>query len=256
MNAPATKKIKNDDHDNRKLIKLLWGITGSVATVKLPQIIQQLKSDPMVRYDIKVVMTNHGRKMLLEGATERYYQEKTGSSFSEILQSIEIFEDKDEWKESYVVGTDPVLHIELRKWSDVMVIAPLSANTLAKLANGICDNLLTCIARAWDVNKPMLLAPAMNTMMWDHPYTMKHLQQLQTDLKYIHVIQPIVKTLACNDTGKGAMADVKDIIDEMKCIMGKSIIGDEPDMEGKSQQGELIQPKMKLVSTTTEQDDD
>lgn len=52
---------------------------------------------------------------------------------------------------------DPVLHIELRKWADLLVIAPLTANSLAKLANGMADNLLTCVARAWDYRKPFLV---------------------------------------------------------------------------------------------------
>jgi phosphopantothenoylcysteine decarboxylase len=52
---------------------------------------------------------------------------------------------------------DEVLHIELRRWADLMVVAPLSANTLAKLANGLCDNLLTCIVRAWQFPRPLLV---------------------------------------------------------------------------------------------------
>lgn len=50
-----------------------------------------------------------------------------------------------------------MLHIDLRRWADLMVIAPLSANTLAKLAGGLCDNLLTCVVRAWDFEKPLLV---------------------------------------------------------------------------------------------------
>ncbi|ESQ30670.1 hypothetical protein EUTSA_v10012360mg, partial [Eutrema salsugineum] len=70
---------------------------------------------------------------------------------------------------------DPVLHIELRHWADVMIIAPLSANTSAKIAGGLCDNLLTCIIRAWDYTKPMFVAPSMNTLLWNNPFTERHL---------------------------------------------------------------------------------
>jgi phosphopantothenoylcysteine decarboxylase len=64
--------------------------------------------------------------------------------------------DEDEWHDWKAVG-DPVLHIELRRWADVYVVAPLSANSLAKLATGLCDNLVTCVARAWDFKRPMLV---------------------------------------------------------------------------------------------------
>lgn len=70
------------------------------------------------------------------------------------------------------------MHIELRKWADCLLIAPLSANTMAKISNGLCDNLLTNVARAWDYNKPMILAPAMNTMMYENPITKKQITKL------------------------------------------------------------------------------
>lgn len=67
-----------------------------------------------------------------------------------------VSQDEAEWREWRAVG-DPVLHIELRRWADVLVLAPLSANTLAKVAHGLCDNLLTCVVRAWDFAKPLLV---------------------------------------------------------------------------------------------------
>eukprot|EP01106_Pelomyxa_sp_JSP_P005529 TRINITY_DN18750_c0_g1_i1.p1 TRINITY_DN18750_c0_g1~~TRINITY_DN18750_c0_g1_i1.p1 ORF type:complete len:165 (-),score=53.17 TRINITY_DN18750_c0_g1_i1:61-516(-) len=113
--------------------------------------------------------------------------------------------DSDEWLWRKI--GDPVLHIELRKWADVFVIAPLSANTLAKLANGLCDNLVTSVARAWDISKPLCVAPAMNTLMWKNPFTAQHLSTLVSMLGAT-VIPPISKVLACGDSGEGALADV------------------------------------------------
>ncbi|XP_030432633.1 phosphopantothenoylcysteine decarboxylase isoform X4 [Gopherus evgoodei] len=95
--------------------------------------------------------------------------------------------------------TDPVLHIDLRRWADLMLVAPLDANTLAKIANGICDNLLTCVIRAWDMTKPLLFCPAMNTAMWEHPITAHQVEQLK-DFGYTE-IPCVVKRLVCGDEG-------------------------------------------------------
>lgn len=106
--------------------------------------------------------------------------------------------------------SDPVLHIELRRWADVLVIAPLSANTLAKIAGGLCDNLLTCVVRAWDMSKPLLFCPAMNTHMYDHPLTVTHIATLK-NIGYTEV-PCISKRLVCGDVGNGAMASVDTIV--------------------------------------------
>jgi len=123
---------------------------------------------------------------------------------------------------------DPVLHIEvsfsflklsqtkkkLRRWADIFLIAPLSSNTLAKVACGLNDNLLTCVARAWDFKNPFFVAPAMNTMMWSHPFTSKHLNLLSK--LGIKIIYPISKKLACGDIGVGAMESVDNIVAVVK----------------------------------------
>ncbi|KAK1270505.1 Phosphopantothenoylcysteine decarboxylase [Acorus gramineus] len=115
-----------------------------------------------------------------------------------------LYTDEDEWSTWKKIG-DGVLHIELRKWADMMVIAPLSANTLGKIAGGLCDNLLTCIIRAWDFEKPLFVAPAMNTFMWNNPFTQHHLAMINK--LGIQLIPPITKRLACGDYGNGAMAE-------------------------------------------------
>lgn len=116
---------------------------------------------------------------------------------------------------------DPVLHIELRDWADILVIAPLSAHTLAKVATGLCDDTLTCVVRAWDLGhvssrppKPILLAPAMNTAMWQHPLTQQQLQTIQafSGSDVVKVVAPMVKTLACGEVGVGALAEIDSIV--------------------------------------------
>ena len=118
------------------------------------------------------------------------------------------------------------------------MVAPLDANTLAKFALGLSDNFLTCIYRAWDFSKPLILAPAMNTLMWDSPVTLGHLRQLiehrgiekvpadwtldeapdifaQYAPKII-LIPPQAKRLACGDVGVGAMAEVTQIAEVVR----------------------------------------
>lgn len=121
-----------------------------------------------------------------------------------IPKDVILYTDEDEWSSWRKIG-DSVLHIELRRWADIMVIAPLSANTLGKIAGGLCDNLLTSVVRAWDYNKPLFVAPAMNTLMWKNPFTEKHL--VSVDELGITMIRPVSKRLACGDYGNGAMAE-------------------------------------------------
>src|SRR5262249_4446067 len=153
--------------------------------------------------------------------------------------------DEDEWpgrKEGQLAQRgDSVLHIELRKWADLLVIAPLDANTLAKLANGLADNCLTCVWRAWDLARPVVLAPAMNTLMWEHPATRRHWLQLATDFgagppasmlglmdlldwindtcPRLHIVPPQTKQLFCGDVGVGAMAELHDIVAAVNALL-------------------------------------
>jgi phosphopantothenoylcysteine decarboxylase len=137
---------------------------------------------------------------------------------------------EEEWNEWNRIG-DPVMHIELRDWADVVVIAPLSAHTLAKIANGLCDDTLSCVMRAWDYGhvrpgKPIILAPAMNTAMWEHPLTRKQLDTivdfakdaarrgggLESSPAKVCIVEPQEKTLACGEVGTGALASVDNVI--------------------------------------------
>ena len=129
---------------------------------------------------------------------------------------------EEEWND-YKSLRDSVLHIDLRNWADICIVAPLSAHTLGKIANGLCDDLLTCILRAWDFGntKPIVLAPAMNTAMWEHPLTNTQLNTIKSlgrkeDKYAVVIVQPVAKTLACGDVGVGALAELDDIISTAK----------------------------------------
>ena len=83
---------------------------------------------------------------------------------------------------------------------------------IRKIANGLCDNLVTCIARAWDPGLPLIVCPAMNTYMWEHPLTENHIRTL-TEVCGYRILEPVSKRLACGDIGKGAMVSVEMIVD-------------------------------------------
>jgi phosphopantothenoylcysteine decarboxylase len=132
----------------------------------------------------------------------------------------------------YTEVGDAVLHIRLADRNLGLLIAPLDANTLAKITVGTADNLLSCVVRAWcwrmepefdaqvsakhgpqAVRRPVVLAPAMNTFMWHQQSTQNALGALRT--AGASVIEPVVKTLACGVRGAGALADPTDIVDAL-----------------------------------------
>jgi len=121
-----------------------------------------------------------------------------------------VWTDEDEWTGDFNIG-DPILHIELRRWADVVLVAPCSANTLAKIAHGLCDNLVTSLMRALSPATPTYIFPAMNTLMFEHPLTEQHLRTLREVIGY-NVVGPIGKKLACGDIGVGAMTEWKEIV--------------------------------------------
>ncbi|XP_072484417.1 phosphopantothenoylcysteine decarboxylase isoform X2 [Notamacropus eugenii] len=181
----------------KKNIHVLVGVTGSVAALKLPLLVAGLLEIPGL--EVAVVTTERAK---------HFYEPCDVPA--------RIYSDTDEW-EVWKCRSDPVLHIDLRRWADLMVVAPLDANTMGKVASGICDNLLTCIIRAWDRAKPLLFCPAMNTAMWEHPITAQQVEQLK-GFGYIEV-PCVVKKLVCGDEGLGAMAEIKTILGKVKEIL-------------------------------------
>src|SRR5262249_36352094 len=162
--------------------------------------------------------------------------------------------DEDEWPGRSAgrrwQRDEPVLHIELRRWADLLLIAPLDANSMAKLAHGLADNCLTCVWRAWDVARPVVLAPAMNTLMWEHPATRRHLRQVAADAgagslpdtldadtvvcllnvscPRLRVVPPQSKRLACGDVGVGAMGEVAQLVAAVAALLAPATIPEGP----------------------------
>ncbi|KAJ2959371.1 hypothetical protein NQZ79_g5152 [Umbelopsis isabellina] len=175
-------------------------------------------------YDIKVVSTKPALHFFDPSTVdaEVITDENEWSAWTQIKDPVLHIEVRLLFEYLYTCSTNIMMahngssfsHLQLRNWADIMVIAPLDANTLAKAANGLCDNLLTCVLRAWDPARPVLACPAMNTNMWMHPFTAKHLEVLESLLSY-KIISPISKLLACGDLGVGAMAEVEAIVNEI-----------------------------------------
>jgi phosphopantothenoylcysteine decarboxylase len=144
----------------RRRPRVLLGLSGSVACVKAPALVAALSAFA----DVRVVATPAALRFLPPADGDAAQQQPAR------LAGAPLSTDVAEWAAWRAVG-DSVHHIALRRWADALLVAPLSANSLAKLANGLCDNLLTCVVRAWDFRKPLAVAPAMNTAMWDSPFT-------------------------------------------------------------------------------------
>ncbi|MDD5456737.1 MAG: flavoprotein [Candidatus Margulisbacteria bacterium] len=170
--------------------KILIGITGGIAAYKTIELIHLLKKDG---HSVKVILTPTGQQFVTTLTI------KTMSGYSPYLDNQETI-------------ADDIEHIELAKWADLMVVAPATANTLAKLAHGLADNLLTGTILALPQKTPLYIAPAMNTRMWDNKITQTNLKSLKKYYPQIQIIPPRVSTLACEETGMGAMATIEEIL--------------------------------------------
>lgn len=168
---------------------VLLGVTGGIAAYKAPAIVSRLKKLGM---EVKVVMT--------EAAT-KFVTPLTFQTMSNEVVHVDMFDQ---------LNNMDVEHIALAKWADVMVIAPATANTMAKLAYGIADNMLSTVALA--TTAPILIAPAMNTQMLRADATQEALKVLKNRKQY-EILPTAEGLLACQDVGEGKMLDPEDIVD-------------------------------------------
>ena len=178
---------------------LLIGITGSVAAVRIKEIIPSFNATN--QFNIKVIISK-AAKEFTDTVITSYEQ------FSKDNNTTIYFDDEFE---IYNKDRSTVPHIELRKWADCILLAPLSANTLAKITNGLCDTLLTCVVRAWDFKKKGFFCLAMNSLMYKNFITKKQIEIMLNEFKWIQ-IPSLVKKLKCGDVGIGGIADTKDIV--------------------------------------------
>lgn len=207
------------------MANILLGVTGSVAAVKTPLLYHALRR------------SGHAVKVVATQASLYFFDPAEIGREALTL-------DEDEWpgrgEGRRWQRDEDVLHIQLRRWADALLIAPLDANTLAKLANGLADNCLTCVWRAWEPLRAVVLAPAMNTLMWQHPATGRHLRQIAADMgapsaagkelgalidaingnaPRLRIVAPEDRRLACGDVGVGAMATPDAIMAMLQLVL-------------------------------------
>ena len=177
---------------------ILLGITGGIAAYKSASFARLLIKNG---YDVRVIMTASAQAFI----TPLTLQALTGNPVH-----IDLLDETAE------LGMG---HIELAKWADLLIIAPATANTIAKLAMGIADDLLTTVCLA--TTAPILVAPAMNQQMWQHPSVKLNLQTL-TDYDY-EIIQPASGEQACGDIGEGRLPEPEQLLEYVQYFIAMQI---------------------------------
>ncbi|MCX6093092.1 MAG: bifunctional phosphopantothenoylcysteine decarboxylase/phosphopantothenate--cysteine ligase CoaBC [Candidatus Bipolaricaulota bacterium] len=176
---------------------VVLGVTGSIAAYKAADLASRLTQAGL---SVHTVMTENATK-LVGPAT---FRALTGRPVA-----TEMFD---------LTNPFSIEHVSLADLADVFVVAPATANVIAKLAHGIADDLLTCTALA--TRAPLLVAPAMHTAMWENPATQANVETLRT--RGVRFVGPTVGRLASGGHGAGRMAPVDDIADEIGAILGRN----------------------------------
>jgi len=173
---------------------IILGVAASVAIYKACEIVRNLKKSG---FEVTVVMTEEAEKLV----SPLLFQSLSGNKVYRGLFS--------------EPGTGEIEHVSLADKASVVLIAPATANIIAKIANGICDDLLTCVVCA--TKAPVLLCPAMNENMYKNKITRWNIKKLES-LGY-RFVEPKRGELACGKTGIGCLADVETIIKEVKRVL-------------------------------------
>ena len=171
---------------------VVLGITGGIAAYRAAQIAREMTKRGAHVY---CILTRNATNFI----TQQTMETLTGNP-----AVVDMFARPDKWE---------VEHIALAKRADVFLVAPASANFIGKVASGVADDMLTTTVMA--TRAPLLIAPAMNSNMYENPVTQRNMQTLKTLLR-AQFIEPKVGLLACNDVGKGHLADDETILEAVK----------------------------------------
>jgi phosphopantothenoylcysteine decarboxylase/phosphopantothenate--cysteine ligase len=179
--------------------KLLLGVTGGIAAYKAAELVRRLNENGM---DVHVVMTSAACGFIAPATLQA-------------LSGNPVFTDMWDARIPNAMG-----HIELSRDKDAIVVAPATADFMAKLAHGLADDLLSTLCLARDC--PLLIAPAMNRQMWDHPATRRNTAQLQRD--GVLILGPASGDQACGETGMGRMLEAGEIAEAVRAHFAPKLL--------------------------------
>ncbi len=180
-------------------MRVLLGVSGGIAAYKACDLVSRLVKEG---HEVRVIMTGNATRFV-------------GPLSFEALSGNPVLLDTFAGARTSDTPASAIDHIAWAKWPDVAIVAPASANTLARLALGLADDALSTVLLALPARVPVLLAPAMNTEMWNHPATQRNLRWI-ADLGRARVVAPVEKRLACGDVGVGALAEVEVLVEAVR----------------------------------------
>ncbi|MGA7616583.1 MAG: bifunctional phosphopantothenoylcysteine decarboxylase/phosphopantothenate--cysteine ligase CoaBC [Thermoanaerobaculia bacterium] len=182
-------------------MRIVLGVSGGIAAYKAPELVRRLRD---AGADVRVILTPNATRFVAPLALS-------------VVSGHGVI--SDQWGDPAHGGVD---HIEIARWAELLLIAPATANILAKLATGIADDALTTYALAH--RGPLVVAPAMNTFMLGHPTVTENIERLRN--RGVTIIEPASGLLACGDEGAGRMPDPDEIVRRVLAVLAP------PDLAG------------------------
>lgn len=172
--------------------RVLLGVSGGIAAYKACDVVRRLRERDC---DVQVVMTSSAMRFVTPLTFQVLSERPVGTS---------LFDEHD----------PTIEHIRLARWPDVILLAPATAHLIGRIAHGLADDLLTTVVMASRAEVPVVVGPAMNTVMWENPLFTANVERLEAvDGGRYRFVEPAAKTLACGETGAGALADVDVLVE-------------------------------------------
>ena len=187
--------------------RVALGVTGGIAAYKAIEVLRGLQR---AGCEVRVAMTRHACE---------FVQPLTFRALSGSYVLVDDYAPDN---------PDPIAHITFSQTADLLIVAPATANIIAKFANGVADDFLTSTYLA--CSAPVLIAPAMNTTMWEHPATQRNLQQLRAD--GVHIMEPDAGEMACGTIGPGRLSEPERIVAAALELLASSKFGRAQDLAG------------------------